>query len=118
MPKSPSSEYMQQVFLPLCEKIGLPKVDVNVIQRGWTTGAPEIGEVEISVSHPRAPREEDTQNEITASTRGTTVEGEKTLRKIVKLILVGLTGAGRGKCCGRSSRDSSMHISLKVETTE
>lgn len=47
-----------------------------------------------------------------------TQEGEKTLRKIVKLILVGLTGAGRGKCCGRSSRDSNMHISLKVETTE
>lgn len=45
-----------------------------------------------------------------------TQEGE-TLRKIVRLILVGLTGAGRGRCCGGSSRDSNMHISLKVETT-
>ncbi|EXJ58544.1 hypothetical protein A1O7_05971 [Cladophialophora yegresii CBS 114405] len=54
VPKSPSSEYMQQVFLPLCERIGLPKVHVNVTRRGWTTGAPEIGEVEISVFEPGA----------------------------------------------------------------
>jgi RNA 3'-terminal phosphate cyclase (ATP) len=52
VPKAPSSEYMQQVFLPLCEMIGLPKVDVNVIKRGWTTGHAEVGEVEISVLAP------------------------------------------------------------------
>ncbi|ETI22494.1 hypothetical protein G647_06569 [Cladophialophora carrionii CBS 160.54] len=53
VPKSPSAEYMQQVFLPLCERIGLPKVHVHVARRGWTTGAPEIGEVEVSVFAPR-----------------------------------------------------------------
>ncbi|KIW67069.1 hypothetical protein PV04_06345 [Phialophora macrospora] len=52
VPKSPSGEYMQQVFLPLCERIGLPKVHVHVTRRGWTTGAPEIGEVDISVFGP------------------------------------------------------------------
>ncbi|KAH0844617.1 hypothetical protein FOPE_09563 [Fonsecaea pedrosoi] len=52
VPKSPSSEYIQQVLLPLCERIGLPRVEVQVIRRGWTTGAAEIGEVEISVFHP------------------------------------------------------------------
>lgn len=49
VPKSPSSEYVQQVFLPLCRKIGLPNFDINVIQRGWAGSAPEIGQVEIVV---------------------------------------------------------------------
>ncbi|KIX94488.1 uncharacterized protein Z520_09874 [Fonsecaea multimorphosa CBS 102226] len=53
VPKSPSSEYMQQVLLPLCERIGLPKVDIQVLRRGWTTGAAEIGEVEIAVFDPK-----------------------------------------------------------------
>lgn len=49
VPKSPSSEYVQQVFLPLCEKIGLPKVDIKVLNRGWAGSASAIGEVEITV---------------------------------------------------------------------
>jgi RNA 3'-terminal phosphate cyclase (ATP) len=57
VPKSPSGEYMQQVFLPLCERIGLPRVHVHVVKRGWTTGAPEIGEVDISVFGPGHHRE-------------------------------------------------------------
>ncbi|KAI1616237.1 RNA 3'-terminal phosphate cyclase/enolpyruvate transferase [Exophiala viscosa] len=52
VPKSPSSEYMQQVFLPLCRKIGLPKVDVVVKKRGWAGSAPDIGEVDIIVHKP------------------------------------------------------------------
>ncbi|OAP60871.1 hypothetical protein AYL99_05873 [Fonsecaea erecta] len=52
VPKSPSSEYVQQVLLPLFERIGLPRVDVQVLRRGWTTGVAEIGEVEIAVFHP------------------------------------------------------------------
>lgn len=66
VPKAPSSEYMQQVFLPLCEKIGLPKVEIRVMKRGWTTGSAEVGEVDITVFHPpslpfstRADQEED-----------------------------------------------------------
>ncbi|KAK4934974.1 hypothetical protein LTR10_023880 [Elasticomyces elasticus] len=53
VPKSPSSEYMQQVFLPLCQKIGLPKVDVVVKKRGWAGSAPDIGEVAITVHTPK-----------------------------------------------------------------
>jgi RNA 3'-terminal phosphate cyclase (ATP) len=49
VPKSPSSEYVRQVFLPLCEKIGLPKLEVNVLNRGWAGSASAIGEVEITV---------------------------------------------------------------------
>ncbi|KEF56482.1 uncharacterized protein A1O9_08063 [Exophiala aquamarina CBS 119918] len=49
VPKSPSTEYVQQVFLPLCEKISLPKVDINVIKRGWAGSASTVGEVEITV---------------------------------------------------------------------
>lgn len=52
VPKSPSGEYMQQVFLPLCERIGLPRVDVRTVKRGWAGSAPEIGEVAISVFAP------------------------------------------------------------------
>ena len=63
VPKSPSSEYMQQVFLPLCEKIGLPKVHVAVIKRGWTTGAPELGEVEITVFQQKPVLSENTKDE-------------------------------------------------------
>ncbi|KAL6244983.1 hypothetical protein RBB50_007758 [Rhinocladiella similis] len=54
VPKSPSTEYMQQVFFPLCEKIGLPKVDIRIVQRGWAGSAPEVGHVELTV-HP-SPR--------------------------------------------------------------
>ena len=58
VPKSPSSEYMQQVFLPLCERLGLPRVEVDVIRRGWTTGSAQIGEVEITVLRPEPPSTE------------------------------------------------------------
>lgn len=49
VPKSPSSEYVQQVFAPLCQRIGLPTIEVKVAQRGWAGSAPVIGEVEIVV---------------------------------------------------------------------
>ncbi|EXJ85290.1 hypothetical protein A1O3_05965 [Capronia epimyces CBS 606.96] len=52
VPKSPSSEYMQQVFFPVCEKIGLPRVEVDVHRRGWAGSAPEIGVVDICAYHP------------------------------------------------------------------
>ncbi|KIX08119.1 uncharacterized protein Z518_02775 [Rhinocladiella mackenziei CBS 650.93] len=53
VPKSPSTEYMQQVFLPFCWKIGLPRVDIHVRRRGWAGSAPEIGEIEVCVFKPR-----------------------------------------------------------------
>jgi len=57
VPKSPSTEYVQQVFLPLSEKIGLPKVDIKVVERGWTAGtASTVGEVEITVHHSEGER--------------------------------------------------------------
>lgn len=49
VPKSPSTEYVQQVFVPLCERIGLPRVNIKVKERGWAGSAPQIGEVEIEV---------------------------------------------------------------------
>lgn len=49
VPKSPSSEYVQQVFAPLCLRIGLPTLEIKVAQRGWAGSAPAIGEVEIVV---------------------------------------------------------------------
>ncbi|KAK6366510.1 hypothetical protein LTS17_010596 [Exophiala oligosperma] len=58
VPKSPSTEYVRQVLLPLCEKIGLPKVDVNLVQRGWAGSAPEIGHVELTVHRPNTRRSE------------------------------------------------------------
>lgn len=63
VPKSPSSEYMQQVFLPLCEKIGLPKIDIHVKKRGWAGSAPDIGEVEIIVYNPKSQSTADTLQE-------------------------------------------------------
>lgn len=57
VPKSPSTEYVQQVFLPLCEKIGLPKVDIKVLKRGWAAGsASTVGEAEITVYHSEGDR--------------------------------------------------------------
>jgi RNA 3'-terminal phosphate cyclase (ATP) len=47
---SMSTEYVQQVFLPIMEKIGLPKTDIVINKRGWTHGRLEVGEVEISVT--------------------------------------------------------------------
>ena len=47
---SMSAEYIQQVFLPIMEKIGLPKTEIVIEKRGWTHGRVEVGEVEISVT--------------------------------------------------------------------
>ena len=47
---SMSAEYVQQVFLPAMEKIGMPKTDVEIEKRGWTHGRVEVGEVEISMT--------------------------------------------------------------------
>jgi RNA 3'-terminal phosphate cyclase (ATP) len=60
VPKAMSSEYMQQVFCPIAQRVGLPKVDINVVKRGWTTGRAEVGEVEIAVYPPStcAPTED------------------------------------------------------------
>ncbi|KAK4906201.1 hypothetical protein LTR66_017738, partial [Elasticomyces elasticus] len=43
--KAMSSEYLQQVFLPICAKIGLPKTEVKVVERGWAGAASRIGEI-------------------------------------------------------------------------
>lgn len=80
VPKSPSSEYMQQVFLPLCEKIGLPRVDICVHRRGWAGSAPEIGEVDISVYSPvHRPTVEEPENGATLAeeTTSTRVDGRR-----------------------------------------
>ncbi len=50
--KSMSLDYVQQVFLPICKKIGLPVVEVNCIKRGWAGHAGEVGEVNITVDLP------------------------------------------------------------------
>ncbi len=48
--KSMSAEYVQQVFLPNVERIGLPNCEVEINKRGWTHGSrTEIGEVEIKI---------------------------------------------------------------------
>jgi RNA 3'-terminal phosphate cyclase (ATP) len=46
---SMSAEYVQQVFLPIMENLGVPKTDIVIKKRGWTHGKVEVGEVEISV---------------------------------------------------------------------
>ena len=50
--KSMSLDYVQQVFLPICQKIGLPDVRVECVKRGWAGGASEIGELKIQVDMP------------------------------------------------------------------
>lgn len=47
---SMSAEYVQQVFLPVMEKIGLPGAEIVIKRRGWTHGRVEVGEVEISMT--------------------------------------------------------------------
>jgi RNA 3'-terminal phosphate cyclase (ATP) len=47
---SMSAEYVQQVFLPTMEKIGLHGTVVRTNKRGWTHGRIEVGEVEVVVT--------------------------------------------------------------------
>src|SRR2546421_1203506 len=47
---SMSAEYVQQVFLPIMEKIGLPETEIIIQKRGWTHGKLEVGQVEASVT--------------------------------------------------------------------
>jgi RNA 3'-terminal phosphate cyclase (ATP) len=50
--KSMSLEYMQQVFAPVCRKIGLPEVRIECERRGWAGAVGEVGEVKISIDVP------------------------------------------------------------------
>jgi len=47
--KSMSAEYVQQVFGPVCEKIGLPRTEVQLLRRGWAGNAAEVGNVNVKV---------------------------------------------------------------------
>ena len=48
--KSMSAEYVQQVFLPNVEKIGLPKCEIEIKKRGWTYGSrTEMGQVSVKI---------------------------------------------------------------------
>jgi RNA 3'-terminal phosphate cyclase (ATP) len=52
VPKSMSAEYVEQVMVPTFEKIGLPRIEVDIRKRGWTNGSSiEISEVEVII-HP------------------------------------------------------------------
>ena len=46
---SMSGDYVQQVLLPLLEKVGHPKLRVEVLKRGWAGNASHIGEVKVSL---------------------------------------------------------------------
>ena len=52
-----SSEYVKQVFLVICERMGLPGVDVDVVKRGWAGVVAEVGEVRVGVVLPEAGEE-------------------------------------------------------------
>ena len=47
--KSMSAEYVKQVLLPVAEKIGIPRCEVEVKKRGWTHGALQIGEADVDI---------------------------------------------------------------------
>lgn len=48
--KSMSGEYIQQVFLPALDRIGVrPRVSIQVSKRGWAGPEPEIGEVKVRI---------------------------------------------------------------------
>jgi RNA 3'-terminal phosphate cyclase (ATP) len=49
---SMSADYVQQVLLPVLEKLIRSKVQVDVLQRGWAGNAPYIGEVKVSIQRP------------------------------------------------------------------
>lgn len=50
--KSMSTEYVTQVFLPICQRIGLPETNISLVRRGWAGNASQIGEVRITVQRP------------------------------------------------------------------
>lgn len=53
VPKSMSGDYVQLVLLPMLELIGLPKIEVDVVKRGWAGNtAATIGEVRVRVPSP------------------------------------------------------------------
>lgn len=50
VPMSMSGEYVKQVMCPMFERIGLPRVTVDIRTRGWTHGrALQIGQVDVRV---------------------------------------------------------------------
>lgn len=52
--KSMSGEYVQHVLLPTLHRIGLPKIECEVKERGWAGNASRIGEVRVRVPRPPA----------------------------------------------------------------
>lgn len=54
VPKSTSADYFIHVFLPTMERIGVPKVEVELLKRGWAGNAATVGEVKIRVQQSQA----------------------------------------------------------------
>jgi len=46
---SPSVDYIEHVLLPMLEKVGLPRIEVRVRSRGWSTGRTEMGAVTFTI---------------------------------------------------------------------
>lgn len=47
---SPSFDYIQQVLIPMLEKIGIPRIEARIDSRGWSTGTVRLGTATYTVT--------------------------------------------------------------------
>jgi len=90
--KSMSGEYVQQVLLPVCQKIGLPTFQVEVVKRGWAGSAQEVGQVRIRVDRDAVSRKF-RLSAFTVSDRGVVTQIDVTIVAGSQKTRTGLRGA-------------------------
>jgi RNA 3'-terminal phosphate cyclase (ATP) len=81
---SMSGDYVQQVLLPVLEKLIPSTLQVDVIQRGWAGNAPHIGEVKVSIERPVSSNNE---NNTTTPWDAFNVENKGSLSKLTLTII-------------------------------
>ncbi|OJJ48241.1 hypothetical protein ASPZODRAFT_130200 [Penicilliopsis zonata CBS 506.65] len=79
VPRAPSYDYVEQVLIPNLERMGLPRIDMQLCRRGWTTGSNRLGEVKVSLHTSAESLDDHYYPSITILPRGQVTKIEATV---------------------------------------
>jgi RNA 3'-terminal phosphate cyclase (ATP) len=113
---SMSGDYVQQVLVPVLEKLISSTIQVDIIRRGWAGNAPQIGEVKVSIEGHTPDSDADTVK----TWDGFTVQTRGTISKIA-LTLIAQPASLRAALLSRASEEISLKfptVNMEITTNE
>ncbi|KAH7115858.1 RNA 3'-terminal phosphate cyclase domain-containing protein [Dendryphion nanum] len=126
---SPSFEYIQQVLVPMLEKIGIPLIGAEVHSRGWSQGTTRLGTVTYTVTplSKKLPAFQLVDRGVVKSVKATIIAPRETERMIrdeldvmfekAEHLLFGTNGVGDIEITFEDSRHEKRYYLLLVATT-